>query len=86
MIRIRPMHPLMLVAVAVATVFTIYNETFWGLWSDVFDGNFLQRGEVRCGVLSFVLRSARGVGFSRGLTPAHSRIFSGIGCHVLLHG
>ena len=40
MIRIRPMHPLMLVAVAVATVFTIYNETFWGLWSDVFDGNF----------------------------------------------
>ena len=41
MIRIRPMHPLMLVAVAVATVFTIYNETFWGLWSDVFDGNFL---------------------------------------------
>jgi lipid A ethanolaminephosphotransferase len=34
------MHPLMLVAVAVATVFTIYNETFWGLWSDVFDGNF----------------------------------------------
>lgn len=40
MIRIRPIHPLMLVAVAVATVFTIYNETFWGLWSDVFDGNF----------------------------------------------
>jgi len=34
------MHPLMLVAVAVATVFAIYNKTFWGLWSDVFDGNF----------------------------------------------
>jgi hypothetical protein len=86
MIRIRPMHPLMLVAVAVATVFTIYNETFWVLWSDVFDGNF--PSGVKFAAAFFLLCCAMlgAVGFLRGLTPAHSRIFSGIGCHVLLHG
>ena len=30
MIPIRAMHPLMLVVVAVATLFAIYNQTFWG--------------------------------------------------------
>ena len=39
---IRPLHPLMLVAVAMATVFAIYNATFWAVWAEVFAGNFIR--------------------------------------------
>ena len=32
----------MLVAVAMATVFAIYNATFWAVWAEVFAGNFIR--------------------------------------------
>ena len=41
MIPIRAMHPLMLVVVAVAALFAIYNQTFWSLWAEVFEGNIV---------------------------------------------
>ncbi|MDC1439771.1 DUF1705 domain-containing protein [Planktomarina temperata] len=75
MIPIRAMHPLMLVVVAVATLFAIYNQTFWGLWAEVFEGNYPSGVMFAAAFFSLCCALLGGLAFRSVLRPLIAGLF-----------
>ncbi|MCH1533166.1 MAG: phosphoethanolamine transferase domain-containing protein, partial [Planktomarina temperata] len=75
MIPIRAMHPLMLVVVAVATLFVIYNQTFWGLWAEVFEGNYPSGVMFAAAFFSLCCALLGGLAFRSVLRPLIAGLF-----------
>jgi lipid A ethanolaminephosphotransferase len=75
MIPIRTMHPLMLVVVAVATLFAIYNQTFWGLWAEVFEGNYPSGVMFAAAFFSLCCALLGGLAFRSVLRPLIAGLF-----------